>query len=157
MTKRRTKKSTGPGASRYMKTRAAVRTALSMMVEEANRLPSCTTTFLFSSNWPTSPRMAVEYIDRCAHAIVAPTPVLKRCFLNHSNPALSHCRWRPAHRRLCAHVQRGQRRSDRAASSPIHIWLFHIADHGLPTVVYLHMLDTDKLLQNLYLGCISPH
>ena len=48
----------------------------------------------------------VEYIDRCARARRS-NPVLKRRFLNHSNPALSHCRWRPAHRRLL-HVQRGK-------------------------------------------------
>jgi hypothetical protein len=43
------------------------------------------------------------------------------------------------------------------------IWLSHIADNCLPAVVYVHMLNADKLLpavtqpsKNLYLGCISP-
>jgi hypothetical protein len=48
-------------------------------------------------------------------------------------------------------------------SSTLHILLFHIADDGLPTIVYMDVLDTDKLLaavtqssKNLNLHCISP-
>jgi hypothetical protein len=42
--------------------------------------------------------------------------------------------------------------------------LSHIADDGLPTIIYMDVLDADKLLpavtqasKNLNLGCISPH
>jgi hypothetical protein len=70
----------------------------------------------------------------------------------------------------CSPSQRSRhwslRRSDFCVahcSSTLHIRLFHIADDGLPAIVYMDVLDADKLLaavtqasKNLNLHCISP-